>query len=382
MSVIYWAAMALLVYVVAGYGLVLIVMARFAPARAVIAPKQPMVVDFLIPAHNEAACIRDKILNTLSLENLAAHQVRITVIDDGSTDGTADFARATAGDRVNVVETAGRLGKLAAMNGVVPDLTGDVVVFSDANAMLTPQTLTALMRHFGDADVGGVCGQISVDAAKAGQIGKAESLFWRYDQALKAAESRLGGTVSAQGSIYAMRRALVPSVPPGTADDFYISAAAVAAGQRLVFEPNATTQEAVTEKAGQEMGRRVRSTEMGWRALMAYRHLMDPRATGVYAWQLISHKFLRRMTPFALIALFLANLPLIGAGWFYTLTGLGQILGYGLVALAWGRPSVRRLPLVGTAMFFVMGNLAMLLGLVRYWQGQKSSIWTPVREGE
>jgi hypothetical protein len=48
--------------------------------------------------------------------------------------------------------------------------------------------------------------------------------------------------------------------------------------------------------------------------------------------------------------------------------------------MAWFTPWVRRLPLVGKGMFFVMGNLAMLLGLVQYWRGQESSVWTPVRE--
>lgn len=381
MEFVFWAAVAFLAYVIFGYGLVLQVLAELVPARPLTAICEAQRVDILIPAYNESACIADKIRNTLALRNPDGHAVQITVVDDGSTDGTADIVRALGLPEVRLIETPGRLGKLAAMNLVVPQLTGEIVVFTDANAMLAPNSLMALVRPFADPEVGGVCGQISVDAKKAGQIGKAEALFWRYDQAMKAAEARLGGVCSAQGSIYAMRRALVPDVPPGAADDFYISVAAVEAGFRLEFAPEALTQEVVTERAGQEMGRRVRSTEMGWRALMRYRALMNPFRTGWYGWQLLSHKGLRRMAPFTLIVIFISNLFLIPEGWFYALSGLLQIAGCALVALAWAVPAVRKLPLVGAAMFFVMGNLAMLLGLLQYWQGRESSLWTPVREG-
>lgn len=382
MTFVFWGAVALLFYVIIGYGLLLMVLAMVMPRKSVCAPVKGLTVDFLIPAHNEAACIADKIRNTLALENPHGHSVRVWVVSDGSSDKTVALAQALAAKhpQVRVIETPGRLGKLAAMNMVMPQLDGDIVVFSDANAMLAPKTLKALMRHFGDAQVGGVCGQISVGGKGTGQIGKAEGFFWRYDQALKAAEGQLGGVVSAQGSIYAMRRKLVPDVPPGAADDFFISVAAVDAGFLLAFEPQATTREAVTEKAGKEMGRRIRSTEMGWRALMHYRHLMNPLRTGLYGWQLFSHKFLRRMAPFALIALFISNAFLLDAGLFYQGLFAAQVAGYGLTSWAWFSPWVRRLPLVGKGMFFVMGNLAMLLGLVQYWRGQESSIWTPVRE--
>ncbi|MEY8882381.1 glycosyltransferase family 2 protein [Donghicola sp. XS_ASV15] len=381
MVFVFWAAVVFLAYVIFGYGLLLLGFSRLASARPATNSANSQRVDILIPAHNESACIAEKLRNTLDLNNPQDHLVRIIVIDDGSTDGTAEIVRRLALPQVELIETPGRLGKLAAMNLVVPQLSGDIVIFTDANAMLLPETLEALVAPFADPEVGGVCGQISVNAKTAGQIGRAESLFWRYDQAMKAAEARLGGVCSAQGSIYAMRRELVPDVPPGAADDFYISVAAVEAGYRLAFAPNALTEEVVTEKATKEMGRRVRSTEMGWRALMRYRALMNPLRTGWYGWQLLSHKGMRRMAPFALALVFLSNLFLIGQGWFYALTGLGQIAGYVLVALAWAIPALRKLPLVGAAMFFVMGNLAMFLGLVRYWRGRESSLWTPVREG-
>lgn len=372
-------SLALVVYVIAGYPLLLLALWRLKGRRAVPDSVAPMQVDFLIPAHNEAAIIRAKIENCFALSNSFGHDLRVTVVSDGSNDATVEIARSIDDPRLTVIETPGRLGKLGALNMALDRLTGDVVVFSDANALLSHSTLDALSRHFADPKVGGVCGQITIDEDEDGAIAKADGAYWRYDQALKRAESDLGGTVSAQGSIYAIRRQLTAPIPPGVADDFLMSVRVVDQGYRLAFESRATTREAVTERAGDEMARRIRSTEMGWRGLMMMRHLMNPLATGLYGWQLLSHKGLRRLVPLFLTLAFVANLFLIGQNWALTVLGLGQIAFYGLAALAWAVPPLRRLPGVGKVLFFVLGNLGMALGLVAYLRGRKSSVWTPVR---
>ncbi|MCZ7675815.1 MAG: glycosyltransferase [Roseovarius sp.] len=98
-------------------------------------------MDFLIAAHDEAPHIVAKIGNCLDQDNPAGHRLRVLVVSDGSTDGTADLARSVDDDRVTVMETPGRVGKLAAVNIGLERLTGDVVVFSDANGLLAPGSL-------------------------------------------------------------------------------------------------------------------------------------------------------------------------------------------------------------------------------------------------
>jgi len=380
MFMVFWISLAIIFYVIVGYGLILLVLQAIIGRRPV--PKSPgqTSVSFLIPAHNEAREIALKIENTLMLENPENHSVQILVVSDGSTDGTADIARGYADRGVEVLETEGHAGKLAAVNWAITHLTGEIVIFSDANSLLSSGTLVAIMQHFGHEDIGGVCGRISVSEKSKGKIGKAEGIFWRYDQALKRAESDLGGTVSAQGSIYALRGALVAPINPGCADDFVMSVRAVQAGYRLVFEPDATTQEQVTEQVGREMGRRIRSTEMGWRGLMEHRSLLNPVRYGLYAWQLFSHKFLRRMVPFLLVALYISTIFLLDAGWFYVLCFVAQTLIYATALLAAFIPAVGRLPGAGFAFFFVISNVAMTLGLLNYARGNKLSKWTPVRD--
>ncbi|MFP7569966.1 glycosyltransferase family 2 protein [Marivita sp. S2033] len=381
MELIFWVSAIVLFYSFVGYGLILLIISRL--HRTPTAPDNwaPQKVSFLIAAYNEAGLITEKLANTVSLDSHGA-EVEIVVVSDGSTDGTADVARAFGDPRVTVLEP-GRVGKAEALGLGLEHCTGDVVIFSDANAILAEGTLIALLRHFSDPDVGGVCGQITVEGAdgKTGGIGFSEGLFWNYDQALKTAESRVGGAVSAQGSVYAMRRALAATPAPGCTDDFMISVQAVRAGKRLVFEPDARTTEIVTENVSSEMRRRVRSSERGWRSLMTSAGLMNPFQHGWYAWQLISHKLIRRLNPLFLILLFISNLALVGHGWFYTVLALCQIAFYALAAAALAKPSFRRFKPASIASFFVLAHVAMAWGFYRYATGRRSVLWTPSREG-
>ncbi|WP_424978506.1 glycosyltransferase [Leisingera sp. S232] len=377
LTALFWISALALGYSLIGYSLILLGLGRFFPAWSprVDAP-MPAKVSFLIAAYNEAPVIAEKLRNTLELAR-GDCALEVILVCDGSSDGTAQVARRVEDPAINVLEP-GRQGKALALACGLEKCSGDVVVFSDANAMLAPNSLLAMLPHYQDRRVGGVCGQITVQA-KDGGIGMSEGLFWRYDQAMKHAEAQLGGTVSAQGSVYSMRRELARAPRLGCTDDFDISVAAVHAGKRLVFEPDARTSETTTEEVKSEMRRRIRSSERGWRSLMQNAALMNPFAHGLYAWQLFSHKLMRRLNPLFLVLLFVSNLLLIDKGGFYLLTGIGQISFYGMALAGLIRPDLRRLKPVALAAFFTFAHVAMGWGILRCMAGRQSTLWTPSR---
>jgi cellulose synthase/poly-beta-1,6-N-acetylglucosamine synthase-like glycosyltransferase len=378
MSVLFWGVLALLFLIIAGYGLGMIALAALKPA-AIPRPEAPLRVTVLIAAHNEASCIADKLRNVLD-QDAGPHEVSIMVACDGCSDGTAEIVRTFGDPRVRLVELTEHGGKVAAMNRALASIGGDVVVFSDANSMLMPNALRALLRPFADPAVGGVCGAPAV-VTRSGWLGKAEHLYWCYDNALKQAEARLGGAVSATGSLYAMRRVLLTgAVPPSVADDFHISTQAVVAGLRLDFAPMAACLEEVSPQTKREFGRRVRSTERGWRGLLVMRRLLNPLRTGGYAVQLLFHKVLRRMVPLLLLLLLAASVALAGEHWVYAVALAGQSALYGVALAAALWPAARRLPGASLAFFFTETQVAMALGLARVALGLHSSRWTPVRD--
>jgi len=381
MTVAFWIVAALIVYSYAGYALLIVLLAGVfgrLGKGADAAPVRPVRATLLIAAHNEASTIRDKLENAVSLET-SPHSLEIVVVSDGSTDGTSDVVRAFDHPAVRVIDIAEHVGKMPALNAGVAAIDSDVVVFSDANSKFRQDALRHLLRHFTDAAVGGVCGGLTVTKGRRSWLGRGEALFWAYDNAQKRAESALSGAVSAQGSLYAIRRELLEPLPPAAADDLLNSLRVVAKGRRLVFEPGAITEEAVSGNILEEFGRRVRSTEQGVRGLYIMRGLLNPFRHGFYSLQLFSHKVLRRMTPFLLPVFLGLSLALAPSHPFYAVIAILQVAGYAVVGLALAVPPLRRLPLVSFPTFFVVGHAAMALGVIRFLLGRRTERWRPAR---
>jgi glycosyltransferase involved in cell wall biosynthesis len=109
----------------------------------------------VIPAYNAAATL-DACLEACANQTTPPHE--IIVVDDGSTDDTADRARAHEG--VTVIEQP-NAGPAGARNAGAHAATGDIVVYTDADCLPEPECLTELLRGF-DADVYGVGGTYGI----------------------------------------------------------------------------------------------------------------------------------------------------------------------------------------------------------------------------
>ncbi|MET9115962.1 glycosyltransferase [Streptomyces longwoodensis] len=129
---------------------------RFSWGPAVTRP-----VSVIVPAYNEKECIAH------TLESLArsTHPIEVVVVDDGSTDGTSQIARAAA-DRLGMrnvrIVRQDNAGKPAALNNGVRSARHDIVVMMDGDTVFEPDTVRQLVQPFADPRVGAVAGNAKV----------------------------------------------------------------------------------------------------------------------------------------------------------------------------------------------------------------------------
>jgi poly-beta-1,6-N-acetyl-D-glucosamine synthase len=119
-------------------------------------------VSVVVPAYNEAAVIESALRSLLELDYPA---YEIIVIDDGSSDGTADRAAALAGDygRVSIrVLRRSNAGKASALNAGIAVAKHDFILCMDADSRLSRDSVRVAMRHFRDPRVGAVAGNVKV----------------------------------------------------------------------------------------------------------------------------------------------------------------------------------------------------------------------------
>jgi len=210
-----------------------------------------------------------------------------------------------------------------------------------------------------------------------------ENLYWRYDKWIKGLESRLGSTVAADGSLYAIRRSLfVPITDAAQADDLAISARVVTQGFRLIFEPKAISYEHPPSSLEQEFWRKVRVTNHSVRAIMRLAPALRPWRHSEYLIKLLSHKVLRYSVPFLMLITLGSNIALAPTSWFFAvLLGL-QLAFYGLAASAYRlRDSERvRLRLFYIPLYFCLANAAAFLGVLSVLRGDRITAWQPQRD--
>lgn len=382
--------LAAVVYVYLGYPLLLVILARLRPrpvAAGLIRPE----VSLVVPAHDEEEVIGGKVDDCLGQE-YPRERLEVVVVSDGSTDRTEAIVeeRAARDPQVRLVSLPWS-GKATALNEGVLAARGEVLVFTDANALLAAGSLARLVEPFADPEVGGVCGRKRYRrgrGADATELG--ENLYWRWDQWQKELESRIGSVFAADGTLYAVRRSLyVPLADPAQADDIAISARVALQGRRLVLAPDAVAFEEPPAEGAEELRRKVRVTNHSVRALLN----LGPRLwrSGFYSVELLSHKLLRHLVPFALIALLVLDLVLTfrlrgAAG---TLLGLGllaqaAVYGLGLLGYLLRGTAPGRLRLLSIPYYFSMVNAAAFLGVLSILRGVRQERWTPrggLREG-
>lgn len=368
----FWSAVGVILYTFFGYPLLLTVAARLRPRPHKQAPITPSVT-ILIPAYNEARVIEAKLENSLA-QDYPQEKLDVLVVADGSDDDTAARAQRYARRGVRVLHEPVRRGKIAAVNRAMPWVKSEVVVFTDANAMLTENAVAALVRHFADPEVAAVAGEKRV-------AGGGEGLYWRYESYLKGLDSRLSSVMGAAGELFALRRHLFQPPPQDSIiEDFVLSMELVAAGWRVVYEPAAVAFEEGAPSLQADWRRRTRIAAGGFQAIARLRPLLHPRY-GLVWWQYISHRVLRwAVTPFLLPAAFVLNWLLI-AHPFYLMLALGQTLFYGTGLLGYRQAKQGRgggLPYI--VFFFCLTNVAALVGFWRYLTGNQAVTWEKVRE--
>ena len=366
---VFWFSAALVFYAYLGYPLTLMALRMFFRRPVRRAPILPSV-SLLIPAYNESRVIERKIRNALALD-YPADRLEIVVASDGSTDDTVARAQQLAdGQRVRVLAYPENRGKMATLNASVPLLNGEIIVFSDAPALLDPGGLRQLVQSFADREVGAVSGCYKVVRAGEVSIGASEDLYWKYETVLKALESDLASTLGAHGHLYAIRRELYPYPPPATInDDYVICVSVLAKGYRAVYDTAAVVWEEAREMAG--FGRRVRIVAGNIQQLRELGPLMHPpRPLPLFFF--FSHKLARLLVPAAMLAALAANLFLLDRP-FYTTALASQILFYLLAswgALARLKPKILMLPY-----YFSMVNVAAFFGLYHALTRRRGMAW-------
>lgn len=368
-------------YVYFGYPLLLWLLTRRGRGKPHLVEAITPSVTLVISCYNEAAVIAEKLDNSLSLD-YPEELLEIIVVSDGSEDGTDEIVQSYSNKGVRLIRQEGRLGKTMGLNLALTEASGEIIVFSDANAMYDRAALKMLVRNFADAQVGYVVGAaLYTDQHDGGASAQNENLYWRYELAIKLMESRLHSVVGGDGAIYAIRKTLWEPLQREDINDFVNPLQIVAKGYRGIFEPGARCFEETAGSFDKEIARKERIVNRSIRGLMRVKEVMRPATAGIFAFEVISHKLLRWLIPvFLLLGVAGSTLLAANALWPFQLITTGSLILVLLALLGARSEDKRALPFwISVPYYFVMVNLYAVKGIIRALQGRTQVTWNSAR---
>ena len=352
MRALFWLSSTLLAWTQAGYAVALALVPR--RPRPMPAPAAEPVVSLIVAAYREEAVIAGKVANALALDWPRERLEVIVAVDGGREPGADATARRAREAGADLVLELPRGGKMRSQDAAIRVARGELLAFSDANALWEPGALRALAGALADPDVAYACGQVRfVNDAGTNQ----EGLYWRYELWIRAHESDLASVTAGNGAIYAVRASDYTPVEPPMGHDLSLPFRMVKRGRRAVYVPEARATEKMVPTIEGEWVRKRRMMTQAW-PIVLRGGLADLRGyPPAYAAMVVSHRLLRYASPFlhllALLAsLALARRPLYRAA----LLAQASLLG---AAVAGGRLRLR--PLL-VARYYVLTTAAIAAG--------------------
>jgi poly-beta-1,6-N-acetyl-D-glucosamine synthase len=373
---VFWLGAATVAYVYVVYPLLVWFLAnlRREPGGSGAQLAAPRAFSVVLTVHDEAARITERLDELLSAIVATACPGEIIVVADGCGDGTARLARSHPSPLVRVIELADNQGKAQALSHGCEAARGEVLIFADARQRWAADALQRLVENFNRAQVGAVTGELVIEDAHGVLAGV--GLYWRYEKWLRRNEARLHSTVGVSGSISAVRRELFHPIPRGVLlDDLYWPMQVVMQGYRVVYDERAIAHDRLPDRPIDEFRRKVRTLSGNLQLSFALPQVLLPWRNPICV-QFVSHKLLRLVVPWMLIALFLTSGLLDGR--FYFAAFVGQVIFYGLalLALAGGRGAQGRVAAAGAS--FVVLNAAAWLAFWVWISGRTAGVWKKV----
>ncbi len=368
----------ILFYIYIGYPCLLFVL-NFFIAKPVNKGEVKLSCSLIVTAFNEEKYIKEKILNSLAL-NYPVDKLEIIIALDGCTDNTLAIAKPyeECGDIIIINEK--HLGKTAVQFKAVKKSKGEILIFSDTNAVLEKNAIKNMMMNYEDASVGCVCGDLNY-ICNDGTSG--EGLYKKYENFIKRLESNTGSIVSVEGSLFSVRREYYAEDWEVGGEDAILPFRVAEDQKRIIYEKEAKSFEKFDSDDAQQIRRRYRIVSKNLQLMSTMKHVLNPFVMGFFSIKFWSHKMLRWFAPFFLIALFLTNAFLLKQGVYLKLFFLLQVVFY---AIALMYPFLKRVvPIVVlqklfyAVYFFCFSNLGILIGFFYYFMGRKFKAWAPER---
>lgn len=331
-------------------------------------------LSLIITAHNEVARIAPKLDNALAIV-YPRDRLQIIVASDCSSDATDEIVIRYGAQGIELVRATERLGKEHAQACAIALARGDILVFSDVATEIPGDGLRHIAAAFAQSpQIGAVSSEDRFLSHGDELVG--EGAYVRYEMWLRRLESERAGLVGLSGSFFAAHRRVCAAWDIQSPSDFNTAFNCAQLGLVAISDPAVLGFYQDVKDPALEYRRKLRTVLRGMTAITRHPEVLTP-AFGAFAFQVWSHKIMRWLVPWLLLASFALNVALLRSHWFFGLAMLAQLLFYGVAAGAHVFPTLRASTVPRIVYFFVQVNVAIAHATWQFLFGKRMTVWTP-----
>ena len=339
-------------------------------------------LSILIAAYNEQSIIKEKVMSIIN-SNFPTDKIEIIIGSDCSTDNTNEIIKKLAEEYpfIIAINFEKRTGKSGVVNRLVKRAKSDILIITDANIIFSENTISSLIQHFKNPQIGLVdSNMVNIGIKKSG-ISFQEKTYISWEVKFKHAESKLWGMLMGPfGGCFAIRKSLFTPIPENfLVDDFYVCMNILQNGHKTINDLKAIVYEDVSNQISEEFRRKRRISMGNFINLFHFKKLLL-KPFSKLGFVFISHKVFRWFGPVLLLLIFVANYFLILDSIFYKTTFFAQIILFifPFIDLLLRKIGIHIIILRFITHFYSM-NLALLIGMIDYLTANKKGVWEPTK---
>lgn len=338
-------------------------------------------ISILIPCYNAGLVIYRKITNTLEID-YPKDKFEIIAVESGSTDNTCQILEkyATEG-KIKLMRQPQRLGKSSAINLGLSACSNDIIVMTDADAILERNSVRELVKNFADETVGAVVGNVTLVSSKS-VTSRMNHLFYKiFRQRLRELESKIDSASFWSGELCAFRKSIIEKLDEDIInDDRYILLKTRSKGYRCIAEPLAHVYEKDAEKVSGQIDHKRRTTTGTIQGTLRFRYMMFNSKYGLFGMLILPAHFLRIiLLPILLLILEILS-PIVILVSFSSSIGI-TLLTLAIIFIALLSMSKLGRNILFSLLYGAFVQIAVISGIVDYIRGRYSVTWKMIAKG-
>lgn len=335
-KIIFWASICIIFWAMIGYPLSLFILKKIYRNRDLKKNyKYEPTVSLIVVAHNEEKVIYDKLMNIISLD-YPTDKIEFIVSSDNSTDNTngivKEFINRHPEFNIKLYEVTERKGKTNAQNEAQKISNNEILVMTDANAILKKDSIRELVSSYTCDSIAYVSGSLVYINEDKNETAESESTYWNLDTKMREIESNIQTITAGNGALYSCRNSMYYDFEPIRSHDSIMPRYYALRGYKALYNPDAIAFEKAGETLEDEFNRKVRMNRGILKNILPDIRIINVFKYKWYSYFYFGHRTCRYLLWMSHLTLLISNAFLL-SNKIYIITFIGQIIIYLLAIL-------------------------------------------------